>query len=106
MNNFGLNNMGSSCESYSQLEIIFEHLPKIQSSSITSKSLSQQNAPVQTGHPWKSEKNMRNSEANPNISEKNRAAIELLRSWREDGDEEEQRDTWECLQKALAEDRV
>jgi uncharacterized protein YchJ len=36
---------------------------------------------------------------------KNQAAIELLRSWRDEGDEEEQRETWEFLKKALDEDR-
>jgi hypothetical protein len=28
----------------------------------------------------------------------------LLKSWREEGDEEEQRETWECLKRALHED--
>ena len=37
--------------------------------------------------------------------EKNQAAIQLLRSWRE-GDEQEQRETWEYLKKALDEDRL
>jgi hypothetical protein len=36
----------------------------------------------------------------------NQAAIELLRSWREEGDEAEQRETWEFLQQALDEDRL
>jgi hypothetical protein len=36
----------------------------------------------------------------------NQAAIELLRSWREEGDEEEQRETWEFLKQALDEDRL
>ena len=31
--------------------------------------------------------------------------IRLLQSWIDDGDEEEQRDTWEFLKKALDEDR-
>jgi hypothetical protein len=34
------------------------------------------------------------------------AAIELLRSWREDGDAEEQRETGEYLMRALDEDRL
>jgi hypothetical protein len=38
-------------------------------------------------------------------SQKNRALIQLLRSWRE-GDEQEQRSTWEYLKKALDEDRL
>jgi hypothetical protein len=38
-------------------------------------------------------------------SERNRALIQLLRSWRE-GDEQEQRDTWEYLRQALDEDRL
>jgi hypothetical protein len=38
-------------------------------------------------------------------SQKDRALIQLLRSWRE-GDEEEQQDTWEYLRQALDEDRL
>ncbi len=38
-------------------------------------------------------------------SEKNRALIQLLRSWRE-GDEQEQHSTWEYLKRALDEDRL
>lgn len=37
--------------------------------------------------------------------QKNEALIQLLRSWRED-DEQEQRDTWEYLKQALDEDRL
>ena len=37
--------------------------------------------------------------------EPNDAAIQLLRSWR-DGDENEQRETWEYLRQALDEDRL
>jgi hypothetical protein len=33
------------------------------------------------------------------------AAIRLLESWRVEGDEQEQRDTWEFLKHALDEDR-
>jgi len=42
------------------------------------------------------------------LSPINHAAIELLRSWREDDayDEEEQRTTWEYLKQALDEDRL
>ena len=36
---------------------------------------------------------------------KNEAAIRLLRSWRE-GDEQEQRETWECLKRALDKNRL
>jgi hypothetical protein len=36
----------------------------------------------------------------------NQAAIDLLRSWREEGDEQEQRETWEFLKIALDEDRL
>jgi len=36
----------------------------------------------------------------------NQAAIDLLRSWREEGDEQEQRETWEFLQQSLDEDRL
>jgi excisionase family DNA binding protein len=38
--------------------------------------------------------------------EKNRAAIELLRSWREEGNEEEQRKAFEALKQTLDEDRM
>jgi len=38
-------------------------------------------------------------------SQKNLALIQLLRSWRE-GDEQEQRSTWEYLKQALDEDRL
>ncbi|MEQ9625471.1 hypothetical protein [Coleofasciculus chthonoplastes] len=34
------------------------------------------------------------------------ALSELLRSWREEGDEQEQKETWEILEKALDEDVV
>lgn len=37
---------------------------------------------------------------------KRRRAIELLRQWREEGDEEEQRETWEALKKGLDENRT
>jgi len=38
--------------------------------------------------------------------QKNQGAIELLRSWEEEGDEQEQTETWEYLRKALDEDRL
>ena len=38
-------------------------------------------------------------------SQKNHALIQLLRSWRE-GDEQEQRSTWEYLKQTLDEDRL
>ena len=38
-------------------------------------------------------------------SQKKRALLQLLRSWRE-GDEQEQRNTWEYLKQALDEDRL
>ena len=51
-----------------------------------------------------------NDESNQSVklSAKNQAAIELLRSWREDDeyDEEEQKATWEFLKQALDEDRL
>jgi hypothetical protein len=37
--------------------------------------------------------------------QKNQAAIQLLRLWRE-GDEQEQRETWEYLERVLDEDRL
>jgi predicted DNA-binding antitoxin AbrB/MazE fold protein len=36
----------------------------------------------------------------------NQAALDLLRSWREDGDEQEQKETWKFLQSALDADRL
>ena len=39
----------------------------------------------------------------PEQARKNQAAIELLDSWLEEGDEQEQRETWEYLKKALDE---
>ncbi len=57
----------------------------------------------------RAEKNM-NDESNQSVklSAKNQAAIELLRSWREDDEynEEEQKATWEFLKQALDEDRL
>jgi hypothetical protein len=38
--------------------------------------------------------------------ERNQAAIRLLRSWREEGDEQEQKETWEFIRRALDEDRL
>lgn len=38
--------------------------------------------------------------------EQNRAAIDLLRSWREKGDVDEQRETGQSLMRVLAEDRI
>ncbi len=37
---------------------------------------------------------------------RNQVVIELLRSWEEEGDEEEQTETWEYLRTALDEDRL
>lgn len=42
----------------------------------------------------------------PDQPKVNQAAIDLLRSWREEGDEQDQRETWEFLQTALDEDRL
>lgn len=36
----------------------------------------------------------------------NQAALDLLRSWREEGDEQEQKETWEFLRQALDDDRL
>ncbi|HKP53938.1 MAG TPA: hypothetical protein VJ183_14960 [Chloroflexia bacterium] len=38
--------------------------------------------------------------------ERNQAAIKLLRSWREEGHEQEQREAWEFISRALDEDRL
>lgn len=40
------------------------------------------------------------------LEERNQGAIELLRSWREEGDEQEQTETAEVLRKALEENPV
>ncbi len=40
------------------------------------------------------------------ISKKNKKAIELLDSWIEKGDEQEQKETWEYLKKELDENRL
>ncbi len=57
-----------------------------------------------------SRKTLNRDESNQSVelSAKNQAAIELLRSWREDDeyDEEEQKATWEFLKQALDEDRL
>ena len=42
----------------------------------------------------------------PDQPKVNQAAIDLLRSWREEGDEQDQQETWEFLQTALDEDRL
>ena len=42
----------------------------------------------------------------PEQLEKNRALAATLESWMRDGDEEEQRETLECLMRALDEDRL
>jgi len=54
---------------------------------------------------------LESSEVDPEVAraeqiKKNQAAIELLRSWREYGDEQEQTETWEYLRQALNEDRL
>jgi hypothetical protein len=38
--------------------------------------------------------------------ERNQALRELLRSWREEGDEQEQKEAWEFIRHALDEDRL
>jgi hypothetical protein len=43
---------------------------------------------------------------NPEQAQKNQAAIDLLRTWREEGDMEEQRQAWQFLETALDEDRL
>ncbi len=57
-----------------------------------------------------SRKTLNRDESNQHVklSAKNQAAIELLRSWCEDDedDEEEQKATWEFLKQALDEDRL
>ena len=38
--------------------------------------------------------------------QRNAELLRLLRSWRENGDQDEQRETWEYLKQALDEDRL
>jgi hypothetical protein len=54
-----------------------------------------------------SQSEIKENELHQNItqSQKDRALVQLLRSWRE-GDEQEQRNTWEYLRQALDEDRL
>lgn len=40
------------------------------------------------------------------VSQNNQAAIQLLRLWAEEGDEQEQKETWEYLSQTLSEDRT
>ncbi len=60
--------------------------------------------------PTASQNDLNNDELDQSsaLSSKHQAAIELLRSWREDDeyDEEEQRATWEYLKQVLDEDRL
>ena len=85
-------------------------LQKAQSSSVTSSgSLWLQTlarlAYEPSGTASRNEIENRAHPQNATQSQKNRALIQLLRSWRE-GDEQEQRSTWEYLKKALDEDRL
>ena len=45
-------------------------------------------------------------EPDPEQAARNQGALELLRSWREKGDEQEQGETWAYLQSALNENRL
>ena len=98
----------------SDLRYITPSTVEMQSSSITlSTSLWQQRlsrVAYENPSPVSSQKNLNKDEASQSAapSLKNQAAIELLRSWREDDeyDEEEQKATWEFLKQALDEDRL
>src|SRR5437588_2389716 len=46
------------------------------------------------------------TELTPEQLQRYHALIQLLHSWDEEGDEQEQRETWEYLKKALDEDRL
>jgi hypothetical protein len=83
-----------------------QSLPEMQSSSVTlSGSLWQETlmrlAPMASENEIKRDASTHNSMS----SQKKQALLELLRSWRE-GDEEEQRSTWEYLKRVLDEDRL
>jgi len=45
-------------------------------------------------------------EIDPDQAAANQTAIALLQSWQDDGDEQEQRETWTYLKQALDEDRL
>ena len=94
----------------SPLSALSPYLDEMQSSSVTpsgflwlqvlARMASETSLPI-------SQSEIRKEEPQQSIaqSQKNRALIQLLRSWRE-GDEQEQRSTWEYLKQALDEDRL
>lgn len=59
---------------------------------------------MNSDHPTYPNSTIQESDALTIQQAKNKAAIRLLRSWRE-GDEQEQRETWEYLKRVLDEDR-
>lgn len=61
----------------------------------TEKQITSQNKPIVS---------FKNS--SEEISEKNNKAIDLLDSWIDEGDEQEQKETWEYLKKELDENRL
>ncbi len=64
--------------------------------------------PRSTVPTWSMNRDLRNpgeAPGNLHISTDSKAALDLLLAWRRD-DADEQRDTWECLQRVLNEDRL
>lgn len=91
---------------YSTSILFSQYTEEIQSSAVTSNGFLWQQALAQITYdnPFTIAQNEPAKNKMPH-TEKNDALIQLLRSWRE-GDEQEQRNTWEYLKQALDEDRL
>jgi site-specific recombinase len=87
-----------------------QYLEEMQSSSVTSSGSLWQHVPVRMAYKsshlaWQRENIKHRFHEDMARYQKNSELLDLLRSWRE-GDETEQRDTWEYLKQALDEDRL
>ena len=87
-----------------------QHVEELQSSAVTLNGLlwwRKLACMAYENSPTVSQNDLDKNEFSQSIvqSQKNNALIQLLRSWRE-GDEQEQRKTWEYLKQALDEDRL
>src|SRR5207237_1227194 len=90
--------------------VFFQYLEEMQSSSVTPSGFLWRQMLARMAYESPlivSQNELKKNELPPSVaqSQKNRALIQLLRSWRE-GDEQEQRNTWEYLKQALDEDRL